>query len=81
MLRELTNNECKEFINGYYKKYIENKVLHDFMMNMLNDDFFEIYIFGKGKLWKLLEEKDIENLKFCTNEYCIFLVMTKIILN
>lgn len=69
MFRKLTNNECKEWINDFYLKYKSNGD-HEYYMLSVNDKFFQINILGKGLLCDLINNKDIEELKFCTHEYC-----------
>ena len=68
MWRELTNNECKQWINDFYIKYKSDDD-HSFYMKTLDDDFFNIQVLCKGPLWIMLSEKNVEALQSCTRFY------------
>ena len=69
MWRELTGNECKQQINDFYIKYKSDDD-HSFYMKAIEDDFFKIWVLGKGLLWHLLSDKNVEELKSCARYYC-----------
>lgn len=73
MLRKLTNNECKQWINDYYRKYHEKIDDHEFMTKYcLVEEFFKREMFSSGPIWLLLEDKDIDKLIDCADDYCNF---------
>jgi hypothetical protein len=74
MLRKLTTNETKQWINEFYKEFIMNKTKHEQILYFINGNkFFE----WKKDLYELLDDKDYDGLINYTEDYIKYFNLCK----